>query len=127
MELSQISTPRKAMTKADIKDISCAANKAEEMKSVFPLTNRACRLVLTAPVTVAKMRELLVSKNCQKPVQIKNQRRKVRRTYVHDLRKGYHRRDARTQSRNTVGFFKIKANCHLYKVTELSHHDLLKF
>jgi hypothetical protein len=28
--------------------------KAEEMKLVFPLTNRAFRLVLTAPVTVAK-------------------------------------------------------------------------
>ncbi len=42
------------ITKADVKDISGAAKKAEEMKSVFPLTNRAYRLVLTAPVTVAK-------------------------------------------------------------------------
>ena len=41
-------------TKADVKDIFCAAKKAEEMKSVFPMTNRAYRLVLTAPVTVAK-------------------------------------------------------------------------
>ena len=31
-----------------------AAKKAQEMKSVFPLTNRAYRIVLTAPVTVAK-------------------------------------------------------------------------
>ncbi|CAB3993563.1 zinc finger MYM-type 1-like [Paramuricea clavata] len=38
----------------DAKDISSAAKKAEEMKLVFPLTNRAFRLVLTAPVTVAK-------------------------------------------------------------------------
>ena len=41
-------------THEDAKDIYSAAKKAEEMKLVFPLTNRAFRLVLTAPVTVAK-------------------------------------------------------------------------
>ena len=41
-------------THEDAKDISRAAKKAEEMKLVFPLTNRAFRLVLTAPVTVVK-------------------------------------------------------------------------
>ncbi|CAB3981323.1 zinc finger MYM-type 1-like [Paramuricea clavata] len=41
-------------THEDAKDISSDAKKAEEMKFVFPLTNRAFRLVLTAPVTVAK-------------------------------------------------------------------------
>ena len=41
-------------TKADVKDIFGAAKKAEEMKSVFQMTNRTYRLVLTAPVTVAK-------------------------------------------------------------------------
>ena len=41
-------------TNADVKDISSAAKKAEGMKSVFPLTNKAFRLALTAPVTVAK-------------------------------------------------------------------------
>ncbi|CAB3993102.1 zinc finger MYM-type 1-like, partial [Paramuricea clavata] len=35
-------------------EIETAAKKAEEMKLVFPLTNRSFRLVLTAPVTVAK-------------------------------------------------------------------------
>ena len=37
-----------------VKDISGAAKIAEEQKSVFPLTNKAFRLALTAPVTVAK-------------------------------------------------------------------------
>ena len=41
-------------SKADVKNIFGAAKKAKEMKSVFPLTNRAYHLVLTAPVTVAK-------------------------------------------------------------------------
>jgi protein-tyrosine-phosphatase len=41
-------------TNADVKDISSAAKKAEGMKSVFPLTNKAFRSALTAPVTVAK-------------------------------------------------------------------------
>ena len=41
-------------THEDAKYISSIAKKAEEMKSVFPWTNRAFRLVLTAPVTVAK-------------------------------------------------------------------------
>lgn len=37
-----------------VKDISDAARIAEERKSVFPLANKAYRLALTAPVTVAK-------------------------------------------------------------------------
>ena len=41
-------------TNAVVKDISAAAKIAEQQKSVFPLTNRAFRLALTAPVTVAK-------------------------------------------------------------------------
>ena len=42
-----------------------AAKVAEEMKSVFSLINKAFRLLLTAPVTVAKD---------ERTVQIKNKR-----------------------------------------------------
>ena len=42
---------------------------------------------------------------------MKDQRQKVGRTYVHNLRKGHHS--------NTVGFFKIKENCDRYRVIEL--------
>ena len=38
----------------DVKDISDAARIAQHPKSIFPLTNRAYRLALTAPVTLAK-------------------------------------------------------------------------
>ena len=41
-------------TKSNVQDICGAAKVAEEMKSVFPLINKGFRLVLTAPVTVAK-------------------------------------------------------------------------
>lgn len=37
-----------------VKHISDAARIAEEQKSVFPLANKAYRLALSAPVTVAK-------------------------------------------------------------------------
>ena len=40
-------------TNSNVQDISGAAKVAEKMKSVFPLINKAFRLVLTAPVTVA--------------------------------------------------------------------------
>ena len=41
-------------TNAVVKNISAAAKIAEVQKSVSPLTNKAFRLALTAPVTVAK-------------------------------------------------------------------------
>lgn len=44
-------------TKANVQDISNVAKKSEEMKLVFPLTITACRSILTAPVTVAKVKK----------------------------------------------------------------------
>jgi hypothetical protein len=46
----------------NVTDISDAVRIAEKQKSVFPLANKAYRLALTAPVTVAKdERKLLAS------------------------------------------------------------------
>ena len=42
------------MTRKNFKSLAEAAIFSEEMKGTFPLTNRAYRLLLTAPVTVAK-------------------------------------------------------------------------
>ena len=42
------------MTRKNFKSLAEVAIFSEEMKGTFPLTNRAYRLLLTAPVTVAK-------------------------------------------------------------------------
>ena len=42
------------MSRKNLKSLAEAAIFSEEMKGTFPLTNRAYRLLLTAPVTVAK-------------------------------------------------------------------------
>ena len=42
------------MTRKSFKSLAEAAIFSEEMKGTFPLTNRAYRLLLTAPVTVPK-------------------------------------------------------------------------
>jgi len=41
-------------TRKNFKSLAETAIFSEEMKGTFPLTNRAYRLLLTAPVTVAK-------------------------------------------------------------------------
>ncbi|CAB3991910.1 zinc finger MYM-type 1-like [Paramuricea clavata] len=58
----------------NIQDISDAARIAEKQKSVFPLVNKAYRLALTAPVTVAKdERTFSKLKLVQNTLQINNE------------------------------------------------------
>ena len=106
-------------TKADVKDIFGAAKKAEEMKSVFPMTNRAYRLVLTAPVTVAKdertFSKLKIVKNLYRS-RTSNERLEELMfiTCEKDITD-----EIPVHNLATLWAFKIKENCDRYRVIEL--------